>query len=124
MNANEDQGWMIERRSASRYQIQRIAHLLYTASIDAQQDSPVLIGYTRDISETGLSLIVPIGAFEPPEVGSLLNIKLSLPVGVVEMDGSVVRFQMLMEGHLLGVLITSISDAHRKVYSEYVEMLD
>lgn len=123
MSANEDHGWMIERRSASRHPVQRIAHLLYTALIDAEQDSPVLIGYTRDISETGLSLIVPIGEYDLPEVGSLLNIKLSLPVGVVEMDASVVRYQLLMEGHLLGVVITSISDTHRKVYTEYVDTL-
>ncbi|MDQ3821047.1 MAG: PilZ domain-containing protein, partial [Acidobacteriota bacterium] len=117
--------WGQERRRAPRHQAQREAHLLFIASPLAAEDqgsSHLLIGYTRDISGSGLSLIVTsthISDYDLCGVDSLLKIKLSLPSGVSELETRVVRHEWLNEddprrGYFIGVEITEIKNEDLK----------
>ena len=54
-----------------------------------------------------------------------MRIKLSLPLGVVEMEAEVVRSEWVDEddprqGYFVGVRITGMSDEDRRRYSEYL----
>src|SRR2546421_4289605 len=64
--SGESPAWALERRGAVRRMAQRVARLLFTATQPGMRATagggaaaPTLLGYTRDISATGLSLIVP-----------------------------------------------------------------
>lgn len=129
-----DQGEGIERRGSRRHSAKREAHLLFIASpLAAESPGQLrkLIGYTRDISETGLSLIVtPTHAsdYDLCEIGNLLRVKLSLPLGVVEMDTKVVRCERLDEhdpgrSNFVGVSITEVSEENRSRYNVYLTTL-
>jgi len=56
---------MIDRRRAVRHSIQRAARLIFStapadlSATESAQPTPTIIGHTRDISATGLSLVVP-----------------------------------------------------------------
>ena len=131
MNTNEEQDWAVERRKSPRHTTRREAHLLFIASllaVESKRPPQTLIGYTRDISETGLSLIVTstrISDYDLCGLDSLLRIKLSLPLGVVEMESEVVRSEWVeqedpRQGYFVGVRITEMSDEDRRRYSEYL----
>jgi len=131
---SEEQEWGIERRRAQRHLAQREAHLLFIASrlgVESQHPPQTLIGYTSDVSETGLSLMVTSIHSRDSDlcsVGGLLRVKLSLPSGVVEMDTRVVRSEWLNEdnfrqGYFVGVQITEISVGDRLRYTEYLNTL-
>ena len=127
----EDEAGMIERRGARRHADRREAHVLFIASlVDAEPQRPThtLIGYTRDISETGLSLIVTStqeSDFERCDIDCMLRIKLSLPQGVAEMDCKVVRRAWIDEddprqGYFVGVKIAEIREEDRTRFTEYL----
>jgi hypothetical protein len=131
MNTNDEQESSTERRRAQRHSAQREAHLLFIASplaVESEHPRHTLMGHTRDISETGLSLVVAsthVSDYDLCEVGRLLKIKLSLPSGVAEMDSEVVRSEWLDEddprkGYFLGVRITKIRDEDRGRFTEYL----
>ena len=90
-----------------------------------------LNGHTLDLSENGLSLIVPqITLAEHHLVGEnrSLNVKLQLPSGPVEVVASPVRYERLEEdeietGYLIGVKIVSMPDADRERFSRFVATL-
>lgn len=118
----ESSTWMLERRRATRHRAQRAARLLFTLRMaDPTQPRPALIGYTRDISETGLSLVVPIVHSTDREFYGkydILRITLSLPTGNVEVQAEPVRYQWLDEsdpgkGYLIGARITGMDDRAR-----------
>jgi hypothetical protein len=112
---------MAERRRLPRYRTRRTARLFDTTPADAagQGLRPLLpmVGYTRDISETGLAIVVTsesLGAQHDQLVGRELRILLDLPDGLTQLLGIVVRGQpMEDEGgktHLIGVRITHMND--------------
>ncbi|MDT4968454.1 MAG: PilZ domain [Acidobacteriota bacterium] len=88
-------------------------------------------GYTRDISATGLAVIVPtIRAGGKYITGSnqTLQITLALPSGPLEIYGTPVRYSPLEDpggdrGYLVGVQIERMSVTHRTTFSAYVETL-
>ncbi|HYE65943.1 MAG TPA: PilZ domain-containing protein [Pyrinomonadaceae bacterium] len=126
VDANKD-----DRRGSPRHKTRREAHLLFIALADDEQHSPALIGYTRDISETGLSLVVTsihIRDYDLVEVDRKLRIKLSLPAGIVEANAIVIRHEWIneddpREGHFVGVRITEMGDDDRARYDEYLTTL-
>ena len=97
--------------------------LLGTDRVSARflRDVPALVGYTRDMSETGLTLLLPsvrAGDAYLTNVGSSLELKLDLPGGAVTMLTTSVRFEQLSRkeagcGYLLAVSIVS-KDAGRE----------
>jgi hypothetical protein len=90
-----------------------------------------LAGYTRDISATGLALIVPtirIGGQYLTGENRTLAIVLKLPSGHVQIKATPVRYSPLDEdatdtGYLIGVQITDMSDEDRARFNAYLETL-
>ncbi len=125
---------MIERRRAVRYNVQRSARLLFTtrpsdlSSADTSQPTPSIVGHTRDISATGLSLIVP-GVHQSDMkffgVRAPLQIILGLPTIMIDIELKPIRYEWLFgqgenRGYLIGATITRISDEHRELLSDYL----
>ena len=123
-----------DRRGAPRRRAQCEARLLFIASVEPVEETQAhikLFGHTRDLSETGLSLVadtIHITDFELCSVGSRLKVKLSLPSGVVEMDATVVRREWLnendpREGYFMGVSIMEMKTDDRTRLSEFLGTL-
>jgi PilZ domain len=90
-----------------------------------------LAGYTRDISATGLALIVPtirVGGQYITGENRTLQITLKLPSGFIEIQATPVRYSPLEEegtdtGYLIGAQITHMSQDHRARFNAYLETL-
>ncbi len=133
----EERSAQIERRCASRHAVQRAARLLFTtppsdrSSAGSAQYTPALIGHTRDINATGLSLIVPgVHSSDSEFFGTEgpLRIILSLPTAMIDVELTPVRYEWLDEhagkkSYLIGARITAMSDDDRKWLDEYLGTL-
>jgi hypothetical protein len=140
--ANRLRSYMGNRRRAPRY----AAHLevglalsvsMPSAKISAEQAERMgrslkLAGYTRDISATGLALIVPsirIGGQYITGENRALQIMLKLPTGSILIHGTPVRYSPLEaeeeegsdNGYIIGVSITDMSDEDRARFNAYIE---
>ena len=133
-------GWLSNRRRAPRHEVQLEAQiqprLLVGISLpDAQmrtgesQQLMKLIGSTRNVSESGLAIVVSslrVGSRLVTEENCALSVVLDIyPKGLIEMEAMAVRSERLDEndkdaGYLLGVCITNMSDANRTRYLEYL----
>jgi c-di-GMP-binding flagellar brake protein YcgR len=88
-----------------------------------------VLGHTRDISASGLALVMPSMLAEDfANRGDTLRIILALPAGDVEMRCEVVRHNRLGESEpdaasLIGMSITEMSDDDRDLYLEYLRTL-
>lgn len=90
-----------------------------------------LAGYTRDISATGLALVVPtirIGGQYITGENRTLEIILKLPTGVVTIKAAPVRYTPLEEdgsdtGYLIGVQIIWMTNEDRALFNAYLETL-
>ena len=120
-------------RRSQRYQARLEAHLFFKLllidlnSADAAQSMLFLNGYTRDISETGLSLILPVANIDERFLNpqkSLMRITLQLPDGLVSIEAVSVHHRQLCEnlqdvifntGYLIGVDITKVSNGDRYI---------
>lgn len=93
--------------------------------------SPKISGHTRNISETGLALIVPsirIGEHYLNTVNCLLQITLELPTGEVRLQATPVRCEKIVEseaerGYLIGVRIKEMNDNEWVQLVQYVRSL-
>lgn len=92
-----------------------------------------LEGYTRDISEDGLAIIVPslrVGdKYLDSDDCTVRVVLLEVPSGSVEIYATPVRYQPLGQtgsetGHLLGLRITAMSEDDRARYDRYLHTLD
>ena len=125
------------RRKKARYQ----SRLPFTLSLlDAKEDAAgasssarkrTLSGRTRDLSETGLTLVVPavrLGDRYLTDGESRLRITLELPTEPVELTAMPVRFKQFEEGepeigYLIGVQIAQMSPQHHSQYIEHLRTL-
>jgi hypothetical protein len=126
------------RRVAPRY----VTHLevglalnvsLPGADASKKDDKPLrLAGYTRDISASGLALIVPsirVGGQYVTGENRRLRIMLKLPTGLIEIHATPVRYSPLDDedgvdtGYLVGVQIVSMSDEDRARFTAYLEQM-
>ncbi|MEO6390610.1 MAG: PilZ domain-containing protein [Pyrinomonadaceae bacterium] len=87
-----------------------------------------LTGYTCDLSETGLSLVMPsirIGGYYLTGDGCSLLIKLDLPGGEVQMQAVAQRYERIQENletkYLIGARITEISNENRQRFVSYLQ---
>ncbi len=127
-----------ERRGQTRHKALRAARLLFTVarhdlevSSHSAPESLSVIGHTRDISATGLSLVVPGLHVRDAELfGSQnpLQLTLSLPTGIVDIQATPVRYEWLGEkseqkSYLIGARITQIRDDERIRLNEYLSAL-
>ena len=85
-------------------------------------------GYTRDISATGLGLIVPairIGGRYLAGEKCKLDVLLELPKGTIHVRATSARYEPLEDqvehGYLIGAGITEMSDEHRALYMAYLQ---
>jgi hypothetical protein len=93
--------------------------------------SSLLEGYTRNLSETGLALVVPSLHFDGHYlnvVGSPLHLMLELPTGTVRIRATPVRCERLdgkerETGYLIGVRITEMNDSEWVRLVQYVRTL-
>ena len=102
------------------------------ASIDQGEEKPlVLFGNTRDLSEAGVSLIVPLISIDERycyEEDRTLPLKLYLPTGQVNMQIAPVRCHPLDEkepgkGFLMGAEITGMDSVERARFVEYLRSI-
>jgi hypothetical protein len=127
------------RRAAPRYATHLEAALILSISLGETGSSnrnsgsaPLrLAGYTRDISESGLALIVPaihISGQYLTTQNRILELTLKLPNGSVQLQATPVRYRPLEEdakdtGYIIGVQITQMSETARALYKAYLEKL-
>ena len=128
-----------EKRNAPRHRAQRTIRLLFSlsvidANLSAGQHRPLtLIGHTRDVSASGLGLVVPslkINGKDLIHGGRALLIELELPSGPIKLQGVPVRHKQLDEqeeegeiGYLLGVRITQLSKHAQAELDKYLRTL-
>ena len=126
------------RRDSARHKAQRQARLLFRASLLSAQpgtaggarQSLTLEGHTRDISETGLALILPATGIEESRLTgeNPMQITLELPGGPVLIHGKAVRCDRLNKsesdaGALVCVRITGMSNRDRTFFNKYLKRL-
>lgn len=134
-------GWLANRRRATRHTVQLETQiqprLLMSVSFADGESSTTevissvkLIGSTRNISESGLAVVLNSLRIESrliTDEGCKLRIVLDIyPQGLVEMEAIAVRSEPLEEkdgGYLIGVCITDIRDDNRTGYLEYLSGL-
>ena len=139
--ANRLREIMGNRRRAPRYVAHLEAGLALSVSVPSSKVSPEeaerlgrslkLAGYTRDISTTGIALIVPsirVGGQYITGENRTLQIILKLPTGAVEIYGTPVRYSPLDEGgadtgYIIGVQITTMSEQDRSLFNAYIESI-
>jgi hypothetical protein len=130
-----------DRRRAPRYQTHLEAGLALSISLPhaktggqkmSGQPPLKLAGYTRDISATGLALVVPairIGGQYITGENRTLEIMLTLPTGMIELRAIPVRYSPLDEGgtetgYLIGAKILGMSESNRARFNAYLETLE
>lgn len=126
------------RRAAPRYTTHLEAALILSVSLSegvnrSDADAPPLrlAGYTRDISESGLALIMPaihIGGQYLTNQSRTLDITLKLPTGPIHLQATPVRYSPLEDdtkdtGYIIGVRITQIGERERARYNAYLDKL-
>jgi hypothetical protein len=90
-----------------------------------------IMGHTRDVSLTGLSLVVPttrLGSEEISRAGSRLRVVLCLPRGIIIVHAETVRCEPLTtdgasRGFLIGARIRRMFDSDRRSYETFVRNL-
>jgi hypothetical protein len=89
---------------------------------------PPLVGYTSDLSETGLSLVMPsirIGGYYLTGAGCSLLIKLELPEGEVQMQAVAKRYERIQDAletkYVIGARITEITTENRLRFVSYLQ---
>ena len=130
-------GAMGDRRRARRYHVRlRVSVSLLDVKLAAESAIPRRLpqveGYTRDLSETGLALVVPTiraGEHYLTGEGRRLLVTLEHPAGPLPLQVIPVRYEKLDEeksetGYLIGVRITEVSEADRARFNAYLEEQD
>jgi hypothetical protein len=126
------------RRRAPRFVTHLEVGLALSVSLSNAKGSAVsdvqplkLAGYTRDISATGLALIVPairIGGQYITGENRTLEIMLKLPTSTIKVRATPVRYSPLDKegtdtGYLIGAQIVHMSDQDRTHFDAYLETL-
>ena len=122
----------IERRASPRRNIKLEFRVLLVAtkmSAEGEEQTLPLIGYTRDISESGLALLVSaksMGVLYSLGKNYTLQLVLTIPTGPLELEVTPVRYKHINEGKagsfiLIGAQITKISDEDRTRFVEYLD---
>jgi hypothetical protein len=124
-----------ERRVAPRQRINLEFRVLLVAmkrGVDGEEQVLPLMGYTRDISESGIALLVSAKSMNllySLGQGYTLQLVLTLPNGSVELEVVPVRYEHIREGEngsriLIGAQITKMSDADRMKFDEYLKSFE
>lgn len=125
----------IERRAAPRRKIKLEFRVLLVAtkmSEEGEEQTLPLIGYTRDVSESGLALLVSaksMGVLYSLGQNYKLQLVLTLPTGPIELEVAPVRYKHINEGKagsfiLIGAQISKISEGDRTRFVEYLNSFE
>ena len=122
---------MADRQRARRYKAARSVRLLVGVASETEEGRETVTGRTHDLSETGISISLPVGSPDRPDfadVGSTVRVLLVLPEATVGMHAEVVRSAPLDEkdagrGWLLAVRVTGMSASDELIYKEYLRTL-
>lgn len=120
-----------KRRRASRLQIRLPVKMHIFGSGETFGDvqvMPVVSGYTRDVSEIGLSSVFPSARFDDRNLSNefrRLRLTINLPQNQVQVYATAVRYELFDNGGsdrgwLVGARITKISDADRARLFSYL----
>jgi hypothetical protein len=131
-----------DRRRTPRHRTQlaiRVLVLVTKRTADELESVLTCNGYTHDISESGLALIISARSINETFLDRgdcKMQVVLTLPVGCVEITAIPVRYEHVLggetnsgqdvptdDGFLVGMLITEISDEARARYLEYIREL-
>ena len=122
-----------DRRQSPRFGVSlRCAVSLPAEDEDLLFPQARLEGRTRDVSESGLGVVLPsiyIGFACVVDEGRALRLALSLPSGAVEMNATPAHYIRLDESgeqtsYLVGLRITAMGEEDRARYAEYLSTLD
>jgi hypothetical protein len=126
------------RRRSTRFKAQLRARLLFTVVLSEETSTSGsgrlhLVGHTKDISEIGIALVVPIAEIDERYLAgesSKLQLELFLPSGTIEIAARPVHYKLLdetsgenvfTEGYLIGAEIIKVSD--HDLFVEYLSTL-
>jgi hypothetical protein len=119
--------FLANRRKASRHKAEHEISLIAGVALGDAGSTRLLTGRTRDISETGLSLSLPIDDEHQRAlmaVGEPTRILLVLPTKTIHIRGEIVRsLQLDGNGQLIGVKITRMDADDKAAYAEYLSSL-
>ena len=118
-------------RHGKRYE----AHLPFVVTLvgagrrRARSLQDALVGYTRDLSETGVTLLLPsvrVGDAYLTDAGSRLEVKLEFPDGTVKIIAAAVRFEQLALpeagcSYLVAASIVEMKKEERERYLKYLK---
>jgi hypothetical protein len=128
------------RRRSPRFKAQLKARLLFSVVLSGETTADGvsgrlhLVGHTKDISEIGLALVVPIAEIDERYLmgeQSKMQIELYLPNGAIKIIARPVHHKLLdenssesvfTEGYLIGAEITKVSDP--TLFAEYLSKLE
>ena len=117
-------GAVSDRRRSPRFEARlsfSVSVLEEVAGDENARPRRTLVGRTRNVSDTGLALIVPslrLGTNKLDDANATLRLMLDLPTGTVELHVVPVRSHQLGEndketGYFIGVAITHLGDDAR-----------
>jgi hypothetical protein len=121
-----------DRRSAPRLLLRLpCAVFIHDPRLDAAQAdrrAPRVEAFTRDLSRTGIGLVVPaVRIGERYLTDSPLRLVLEHPTGPLELTAAPVRYEQLEggdeRGYLIGLRITAMGDADRQRYERHLKEL-
>ncbi len=128
-----------DRRQHPRHEATLGARLLFSvlmldtqASSDGVQRMMVFAGHTRDLSETGLAVVVRARNIPENYLNGgegAMRIELDLPDGApLEIHATPVRYEQINEGetergYLIGARITNINEHDRERFRQYLRTL-
>lgn len=121
---------LTNRREARRHKAQREVSLLVGMTIGEGAQTESVTGRTRDLSEAGLSMSMPLDSrqHEIVRAGSSVRILLMLPSKTINIRAEVIHSEPLDErdpdkGALIGVRITQMASEDEAPYKEYLDSL-
>jgi hypothetical protein len=118
-----------DRRAAPRYHLEeRLTVSVERPNVGGRPSNlPTSVyGYTRDVSETGLSFVLPemnVGGYHFDVPGRAMNIRLKLPRGPIEMQVEYVRHAEVEGGYLVAVRILGMRPRARTLYQSFIKTL-
>jgi PilZ domain len=125
-----------ERRATPRFTTHLERRLVVNVSLlemktEGSRGPTVLAGFTRDVSESGLGIVLPdirIGKSSVTRPDKTLRIMLGLPGEPIEIHALPVRYVEVEEGgesdgYLVGVRITEMSERDRSRYRAFLKTL-
>lgn len=127
------------RRRSPRFKAQLQARLLFTVVLSDETAVGAsgrlqLVGQTKDISEVGLALVVPIAEIDERYLTSehsKMQLELFLPKGTLKLTARPVHYKRLDkdadesifgEGYFIGAEITKVSDP--ELFTAYLSTLE